>query len=78
MYKPVGVKTKDLEYIELRADEIEALHLHDGQGLSYLEVADHMGVSQPTITRILQSVYAKIAEGLVQGKALRILEAPQR
>ena len=56
----------------LHRDELEALKLHDVDGLGYVQAAKEMGVSQPTFGRILNSVYKKIAEAIISGKAIQI------
>lgn len=71
-YKPVGVPMRELEEVSLLPDELEALKLHDVDGLNHIESAQRMGVSQPTFGRILDSVYKKIANAVINGKAIRI------
>ena len=53
-------------------DELEALKLHDIDGLEQIGAADKMRISQPTFGRILNSAYKKVAEAVVKGKAIRI------
>ena len=61
-----------LEEVALQADEIQALKLHDVDNFNQTEAADKMKISQPTFNRILNSAYAKIADGLIHGKAIRL------
>lgn len=56
----------------LTADELEAVRLADGEELYRVEAAARMMVSRPTFDRILRRARGKIAEALVEGKALRI------
>lgn len=72
-FKPVGVPLRDLEQIDIGIDEYEALRLKELEGKSQEEVAKEMGISQPTLHRILDKVYKKIAAALVLGKALKII-----
>jgi uncharacterized protein len=48
-----------LEEVVLEADELEAIKLHDVDGLDHVEAAGKMGVSQPTFGRILNGAYKK-------------------
>ncbi len=71
-FKPAGVPLRDLEEVVLTLDEIEAVRLADAEGLYQEQVAEQMKVSRPTVGRILASARKKIAEALVQGKAIRM------
>jgi len=71
-FKPRGVPMRILEEVELLSDELEAIKLHDVDGLDQIEAAKKMNVSQPTFGRILDKAYKKIAEALVKGKAIKI------
>jgi len=53
-------------------DEFEAVRLADREGMYHEQAAEHMGVSRPTFSRILESARQRIAEALVLGKVLRI------
>ena len=75
-YKPLGVPLKHLEEVVLQHDEIEAIRLHDVDGLNQTSAAVKMGISQPTFARILDSAYKKIANALVKGKAIKIDVSP--
>ena len=71
-FKPQGISLRMLEEVVLRADELEALKLHDVDGLEQTKAAEKMKISQPTFARILDSAYKKIADALIKGKAIRI------
>lgn len=75
-FKPQGIPLRLLEEVILEPDELEALKLHDIDGLEQIEAAKKMKVSQPTFARILDSAYKKIAQGLIKGKAIRIERKP--
>lgn len=60
------------------ADEIEALKLHNIDNLSQIDVAKKMGISQPTVTRILKKAYKKITKALIEGKTIKIQNAPKK
>ena len=72
-YKPAGVPIRDLEEVELKMDEIEAIRLCDVEGLKQEDAANKMDVSQPTFFRILSSGRKKVADALIKGKAIKIL-----
>jgi len=61
-----------LEEVILEYDELEALKLHDIDGLEQIEAAKKMKISQSTFARILDKAYKKLAEGIVNGKAIKI------
>jgi predicted DNA-binding protein (UPF0251 family) len=71
-FKPAGIRLVDLEETVLTIDEFEAVRLKDVEGLEQETAAQRMAVSQPTFHRILMSARTKIADAIVNGKALRI------
>lgn len=71
-YKPRGIPLSVLQHINLTVDEIEAIRLADLHGLYQEEAAKKMNVSRQTFGRILESAHKKIADALVNGKALSI------
>jgi len=56
----------------LTTDEFEALRLSDFTGLSQKEAAKSMRISQQTFSRILRRARKLIADGIVNGKIIRI------
>jgi predicted DNA-binding protein (UPF0251 family) len=71
-FKPQGIPLRELEEVVLIPSEVEALRLHDVDGLEQIDAAKKMEISQPTFGRILNSAYKKIAHALINGKAIRI------
>lgn len=71
-FKPRGVPLMELEEVELAVEELEAVRLSDLTGLGQKTVAKKMGISQPTLHRLLSSARRKIADALVNGRAIRI------
>jgi predicted DNA-binding protein (UPF0251 family) len=71
-FKPQGIPMSILEEEELFHDEIEALKLHDVDGLDQITAAKKMKISQPTFGRILNNAYKKIATAIIKGKAIKI------
>ena len=73
-FKPQGIPMSQLEEVILTKEEMEAIKLKDFDGLEQIEAAEKMNTSQSTFQRILSSARVKIAESLVDGKALKIEE----
>lgn len=71
-FKPRGIPLRILDEVELLPDEVEALKLHDVDNLDQINSAQKMNVSQPTFARILNRAYKKIADAVINGKAIRI------
>ena len=71
-FKPRGVPLSALEEITLTIDELEALRLADHEGLYQEQAAQMMRVSRQTFGRIVESAHRKIADALINGKAVRI------
>ena len=73
-FKPQGIPLRKLEEVVLFPDELEALKLHEVDGLEQIEASEKMKISQPTFARLLGSAHQKIAEAIVKGKAIKIKE----
>ncbi len=71
-FKPAGVRLAGLEDSILNVDEFEAVRLKDLVGLEQQEAAKKMGISQPTLHRLLATARRKIADALANGKAIKI------
>jgi predicted DNA-binding protein (UPF0251 family) len=71
-YKPRGIPLSVLQHVTLTVDELEAIRLADLQGLYQEHAAEKMEVSRQTFGRILESAHKKIADALVNAKALAI------
>lgn len=71
-YKPAGVPLRKIEDVNLELDELEAMRLSDYQGMYQEEASVKMNVSRPTFGRILESAHKKIAQAIIEGKAIRI------
>jgi len=71
-FKPAGVRMTDLEESILTVDEFEAIRLKDLEGLNEINAARKMNISQPTFNRLLSSARKKIADAIVNGKAIKI------
>ena len=71
-FKPAGVRLVELEESILAVDEFEAVRLKDLEGLEQEDAARKMNISQPTFHRLVLSARKKIADAIVNGKAIRI------
>ena len=72
VFKPAGIPLLDIEVIHIAQDQLESLHLCDGEGMSQEEAGFCMGVSRGTVQRLLASARRKVAQALVGQKALAI------
>ncbi|MFH1427877.1 MAG: DUF134 domain-containing protein [Patescibacteria group bacterium] len=73
-YKPQGVPMRNLDIVEITAEEVEALRLKNIEELDQNECAKKMKTSQSTFQRILASAYKKISQAIIKGKAIRIIK----
>ena len=71
-FKPRGIPLSDLQEIGLTLDEFEAIRLADWEGLYQEDAAKKMHISRQTFGNIIASAHKKIADALVNGKALKI------
>jgi len=71
-FKPRGIPTVALEEIVLNLDEFEAIRLADYEELYQEDAAVKMNISRQTFGRIIEAAHKKIADVLINGKALRI------
>jgi len=71
-FKPAGIRMVDLEETVLTVDEFEAVRLKDLDGWEQETAARKMGISQPTFHRMISSARKKVADAIVNGKAIRI------
>jgi len=71
-FKPSGLPMTELQEVRLLIEEAEAIRLKDFEGLEQEEGARKMNVSRSTFSRVLDSARQKIADALLNGKAIRI------
>jgi uncharacterized protein len=71
-FKPRAVPLSELEELVLAFDELEALRLADLEGLYQENGAARMQISRQTFGNIVKSARKKVADALVNGKAIRI------
>ena len=61
-----------LEEVSLALDELEAIRLADLAGLYQEDAAKKMNISRQTFGNIINSAHKKIADALLNAKALKI------
>jgi predicted DNA-binding protein (UPF0251 family) len=71
-FKPRGIPMYELEEIGLDHDELESLRLADLLTYSQEMAAKEMNISRATFGRIVESARKKVADALLNGKAVRI------
>jgi len=71
-FKPAGIPKHQLEELVLSVEEIEAIRLKDRESLEQEECAERMHISRPTFQRILSGARKKLAEAIIEGKAIKI------
>lgn len=71
-FKPKGIPLSELEEVVLSVDELEAMRLADCEGLYQEQSAQKMQISRQTFGRVLESAHKKVAQALIEGKAIRI------
>lgn len=73
-FKPTGIPIDQLEEIALSIDELESIRLADLNGFFQEDAAAKMDISRATFGRIIMRAHKKIAEAIINGKAIRISE----
>ena len=71
-FVPSDVGQSEVDENILHIEELEAIRLKDLEGLEQEDCAVKMEVSRPTFQRILNSGRQKVADALINGKAIRI------
>ncbi|HAS80637.1 MAG: hypothetical protein UR25_C0002G0031 [Candidatus Nomurabacteria bacterium GW2011_GWE1_32_28] len=73
-FKPQGVSMRDLEIVEVSMEEVEAYRLRHVEKLEQTQAGEKMNTSTSTYQRILYSVYEKLGDALINGKAIKIIK----
>ena len=71
-FMPAGVPPASVKEVCLSIEEAEAVRLKDLEGLEQEQCAESMRVSRGTFARILGSARQKMADAMLNGKAIRI------
>ena len=69
-FTPDGLASGDA--IDMTVDELEVLRLCDLEGLNQEAVAQHMGIARATVAAICSRAHRKVANALVNGRAIVI------
>ncbi len=73
-FKPMGIPVYELEEVILNNDELESLRLADLMKYSQENAAKEMKISRATFGRIVENARKKVADAILNGKAVRINE----
>jgi predicted DNA-binding protein (UPF0251 family) len=72
-FKPQGIPMRNIQIVELSKEEIEAYRLRYIKNLDQHSAAKEMDTSTSTYQRIIDLAYKKIADALINGKAIKIV-----
>ncbi len=70
IFKPAGRPLHQMSSTTLYPDEVEALNLCDGKGLTQQQAGERMGISRGTVQRLVKAARKKLAQALVQEQAI--------
>ncbi len=73
-FKPAGIRMIELEETILAMPEFEAIRLVDLNEIPQEKAGKQMQISQSTLSRVLKSGRKKIADAVVNGKAIKIVK----
>jgi len=71
-FKPAGIPLRALKEVCLSVEEAEAIRLKELEGLEQEQGAERMNISRSTFQRVLASGRQKMADALLNGRAIRI------
>ena len=71
-FKPLCKPLSRLKIVSLTLDEFEAVRLACLEGLKQIDASRKMRISRPTFSRIVKNAHLKIADAIVNIKAIRI------
>lgn len=77
LFKPNTIRGRDLEIVYIENDEYEALRLKDLEEIKQTDAARMMNISQPTFYRLISSARKKIADAIINKKAIQIGKSPK-
>jgi len=73
-FKPAGIRMIEIEESALTMPEFEAIRLVDLKEVPQEQAGKQMQISQSTLSRILKFGRKKIADAIVNGKAIKIMK----
>jgi predicted DNA-binding protein (UPF0251 family) len=71
-FRPVGVRLTAANEVILTIGEAEAIRLKDFEDMDQEKAAKKMNISQPTFARTIKTARKKVADAIINGKAIRI------
>ena len=71
-FRPQMLPGSGVQEVVLEVDEIEAIRLADLDGEYQEDAARKMGISRPTFGNIINRAHLKVAQALIEGRAIRI------
>lgn len=71
-FKPAGIPMTRLDETILTMPEFESIRLVDFNNEEQSKAAIKMQISQPTFSRILKQARKKLADAIINGKAINI------
>jgi len=71
-FAPAGGCPRAQAEVVLSIEEAEAIRLKDFEELQQEDCAERMRISRPTFHRVLEAARKKVADALINGKAIRI------
>lgn len=71
-FKPAGIRRELLETVIIYEDEMEAIRLADYESMYQQESALKMNISRSTFSRLVESARKKIADALLNQKAISV------
>lgn len=71
-FKPGGIPVRFLQEVNLTLDELEAVRMSDLEGMYQEDAAKKMNISRQTFGNVINSAHKKIADCLVNAKAIKI------
>ncbi|ENN96091.1 hypothetical protein J422_04458 [Methanocaldococcus villosus KIN24-T80] len=74
IFKPAGKPLENLEKVKINIDELEAIRLVDYLDYTQEEAAKLMGISRRVLWNLLTEGRKKVADAIINGKALIIEE----
>lgn len=72
LFGPLKARTGEIQCVVMSVDQYETIRLIDWEGLTQEECAAQMHVARTTVQRIYSIARKKIADALVNGKAIKI------
>ncbi len=76
-FKPHAVPMCELQDVKLTPCEMETMRLGDIEEMYQADAAEQMEVSRQTFGNIIQSAHKKIADALINGKAIIITDGEE-